>query len=819
MVELADLAVEAPDGRGGVVRRRFTVTGLVQGVGMRPHLARLARELGLVGGCSNTSAAVHVEIEGPAAAVAEFTTRLVTDRPPLARIDDLVHEELTPRGTPTFTIDSSKLDTGAPTLIAPDIATCADCLRELHDPTDRRYRHPFITCTNCGPRFTITTALPYDRPNTTMAGFPMCDDCAREYADPTDRRYHAQPIACHHCGPTLTLNDTHGMVRATGADALNQARAHLAKGDVVAVKGIGGYHLACRADDPAAVSRLRERKHRPHQPFAIMVATLGEAAAIAEVSPSAQAHLSSPARPIVLVPRRRSERDSEPAVDPVSDGARFDDVCEAVAPGLDELGIMLPYTPVQQLMFDPPALYRALVMTSGNISGQPLCFEDDDALTRLGSIADAFLTHDRPIVLPCDDSVTAIDDEGGAIPVRRSRGYAPLPLRVAPPAAAGPPGPTILATGGELKNTLALVVDGAVYLSGHLGDQGSLEARRVFERSLDHAIRLHAGANQPSVIATDTHPGYALHSWAEARAQRAAAELVEVQHHQAHLAALAAEHDWGAKPLLGLVFDGTGYGCDATVWGGELLLLSDHGADCERRGHLRPLPLPGGDAGVRHPARMAAAAMLAAGLDLAPGRPSTDALTAAERALLPGLLASTSGWVPTSSVGRLFDVVSSLLGVCHRVSYEAQAAIELEALATRWERDRAESTPRLTLPLPVIAHADGLYELNPLPLVLAIDAALHEPFDPGQLAYAFHLTLAREAAKLAATVADEVGTDIIGLTGGVFQNRLLTRLIRCDLADLGLRTLEHRIVPPNDGGLALGQAWVAMARMGGDGRP
>ncbi len=811
MVELADFAVDAHGASAsGVVRRRLTLTGLVQGVGMRPHLARLARELGLAGGCSNTSAAVHVEVEGPAAAVAAFTTRLVTDRPPLARIDGLTHIEQAPRGELGFTIDSSQVDAGAPTLIAPDIATCADCLRELRDPTDRRYRHPFITCTNCGPRFTITTALPYDRPNTTMAGFPMCDDCSREYADPTDRRYHAQPIACHRCGPTLTLNDAHGLARATGAAALNQARAHLAGGDVVAVKGIGGYHLACRADDPAAVARLRERKRRPHQPFAIMVAGLADAAAIAEIGPSARAHLNSPARPIVLVPRRHLQADAD------SGGARFDDVCEAVAPGLDELGVMLPYTPVHQLLFDPPAPYRALVMTSGNISGRPLCFEDEDALTRLGSIADAFLTHNRAIVLPCDDSITAFDADGSPIPVRRSRGYAPLPLRVAPPAA-GPPGPTILATGGELKNTLALVVDGAVYLSGHLGDQGSLEARRVFERSLDHAIRLHAGANQPSVIATDTHPGYALRCWAEERAQRDGVDLVEVQHHHAHLASLAAEHGWGAIPLLGLVFDGTGYGCDATVWGGELLLLTDHGADCQRLGHLRPLPLPGGDAGVRHPARMAAAAMLAAGLDLTLGRPTTDALTAGERAMLPGLLAGTSGWVPTSSVGRLFDIVSSLLGVCQRISYEAQAAIELEALANRWERDRAESTPRLTLPLPVIAHADGLHQLDPLPLVLAIDAVLHETFDPGQLAYAFHLALASGAAQLAATVADEVGTDIIGLTGGVFQNRLLTQLIRRDLADLGLRTLEHRIVPPNDGGLALGQAWVALARRGAGG--
>ncbi len=777
-------------------RVEIVVTGLVQGVGMRPFLARLAGELGLSGQCSNTSSSVHVDVEGDPDAVACFTERLRADAPPLAVIDTVHVTPLRPTGATGFTIVSSEADAGQRTLVAADTAPCADCLRELADPADRRYRHPFITCTNCGPRFTITLDLPYDRPATTMAGFPLCPACAAEYTDPLDRRYHAQPIACHDCGPTLAARTPDGAVLAGAADAaLALARRALAGGRVVAVKGIGGYHLACDAGNPGAVTRLRERKHRPDQPFAVLAADLDTARSVAQVGEGAARLLSGPARPIVLLPRRRP---SSPLV------------CEQVAPGLDDLGVLLPYTPVHVLLMEEGEVPPVLVLTSGNRSGEPLCVDDDEALRRLGDIADLFLTHDRPIAVPCEDSVMALDAEDRPVPVRRSRGYAPLPVRLA--GSGEHRGGAVLAAGAELKNTFTLVRDGLGFVSAHVGDLGSLESQAAHRSALAQAERFHRAP--PQLVVADLHPAYASRAWARARSAALEVPLLDVQHHHAHLAALAAEHRRQGE-LVGLVFDGTGYGCDATIWGGELLRLTDGGTGFERLGHLGTLPLPGGDAGVRNPVRMAAAALAASGIELSAGTPVAEALTDAEARLLTALPQATTGWVPTSSVGRLFDVVASLLGIRHRVTYEAQAAMELETSATRWLRvpgtaaHDLRAADRCSLRLPVGVTSDGPLVLDPGPLLAGVDAAVRAEADAGELAYAFHVALAEGAAELAARAAPGAGA--VGLTGGVFQNRLLTSLTSAALRERGLEPLTHRLVPPNDGGLSLGQAAVGLA--------
>ncbi len=783
------------------IRLEIVVTGLVQGVGMRPFLARLASELGLAGECSNTSSSVHVDVEGEPESVAAFTQRIRTDAPPLAVVETVRSRPASPTGVAGFTIVASAADPGRRTLVAADTASCADCLRELADPADRRYRHPFITCTNCGPRFTITLDLPYDRPATTMAAFAMCPACAAEYADPLNRRYHAQPVACHDCGPTIAARAPDGtLLTADPDEALAAAQLALATGRIVAVKGIGGYHLACDASDPEAVARLRQRKHRPDQPFAVLAADLGTVQSLAELSEGATRLLGSAARPIVIVPRRR----------PASSL-----VCELVAPGLDDLGLLLPYSPVHVLLMQGANARPALVMTSGNRSGEPLCVDDADALARLGGIADLFLTHDRPIAVPCEDSVMTLDVADQPLPVRRSRGYAPLPMQLAEPGDGR--GPVVLAAGAELKNTFTLVRDGLGFVSAHVGDLGSLESHAAHERALAQAERFHRAI--PDLVVADLHPAYRSRAWATARSAALDVPLLDVQHHHAHLAALAAEHGRLAEPLVGLVFDGTGYGCDATVWGGELLRLGDDGTSCDRVGHLGTLPLPGGDAGVRNPVRLAAAAMAAAGMPLAPGTPVAEELTDREARLLAALPGTSAGWVATSSVGRLFDVVAALLGVRHRVTYEAQAAIELETRATRWVSVRPGHAAyqnralleRWGLGMPVGATPAGVAVLDPRPVLAGVDAAVREHADPGELAYAFHVALADGAAELAAQA--EPGARVVGLTGGVFQNRLLTGLTVAALATRDLRALTHRLVPPNDGGLSLGQAAVGLAHL------
>jgi hydrogenase maturation protein HypF len=760
-------------------RRRFTVTGVVQGVGFRPFVHRLASELGLGGLVGNDSAAVFIEVQGRVPAVDEFARRLRTDAPPLAAISDVAWEDLPlePDRDGPFQIVASRAADGATTAIPPDIAVCDDCLRELFDPADRRHRHPFITCTNCGPRFTIIRELPYDRPATTMAGFPMCERCAAEYHDPGDRRFHAQPLACADCGPSLWYGS--GPDRVTGADAaLAAAQRALVSGRVVAIKGLGGYHLACAAGDEDAVADLRSRKARGGKPFAVLVRDLDAARRYAEIDTAEAAVLCSPARPVVLL-RRRPDA-------PVAD---------AVAPGSPLLGIMLPYTPVHHLLLAPvPSndgpVPDAIVLTSANRSDEPICFTADDAATRLPALCDAVLDHDRPIHVPCDDSVVRVVD-GRELPIRRSRGYAPLPVdlrRECPP---------VLAVGGELKNTFCLTDGSLAFCSAHIGDMGTLETLRAFERSV---AQLSGIRRPPARLAADLHPSYLTRTWAERNVGDRPLDLV--QHHHAHVASLLAEHGRLGQPIVGVAFDGTGYGCEATVWGGEILVLGADSHRFVRAGHLGTVPLPGGDAAVRNPWRMALSHAWAAGVewtdDLAPVR----AATPAELAVLRSQLASGTGCVATSSMGRLFDAIASLLDVRHRIGYEGQAAIELEVLA---EEADVSQTPSGVWPS-LAVHADGT--IDAAPLVRHIVVALRAGVEPARLARAFHVAVAAAVVTVVGQVAGTVRT--VGLTGGVFQNVLLLRECRQRLEAMGYEVLTHRLVPPNDGGLALGQAAVAV---------
>ncbi|MFM1722649.1 carbamoyltransferase HypF [Rhodococcus sp. PAM 2766] len=771
---------ETQVGRVAVERHRLTVRGVVQGVGFRPFVARLAGELGLVGHCGNDEVSVFVEAQGPPRVLAEFAERVRRDAPPLAVVLDVAVEHLDgPVADPSgFRIVPSLHTPGARTLVPPDVGICADCAREMADPADRRYRHPFVNCTNCGPRYTVITDLPYDRPYTTMAAFSMCARCAREYADPADRRYHAQPTCCPECGPRI-FAERYGVRIDGDDDVLGVVQQAIAEGGIVAIKGIGGFHLVCDATNAAAVELLRERKDRPAKPFAVMAADLPTAHTICTIDDTEAAVLRSPARPIVLLRTRIGV-----------------EVADAVAPGLDELGILLPYAPLHHLLFAPTPgggvpPPRLLVMTSGNRGGEPLCFTNDDARQRLSGIADVFLMHDRDIAVPCEDSVLTVVD-GAVQPIRRSRGYAPLPVLL------DGPGPTVLAVGAEVKNTFCLTRQEFAFCSGHLGDMGTLESRRAFETAVAQLSALHAV--RPDLVVADDHPGYSTRNWAEDYSARTGIALATVQHHHAHVAALAAEHRVIGTPLLGIAFDGTGYGCDRTVWGGELLLVGADLHDATRAGHVQSFPLPGGDAAVRNPARVALALLGEVGLlDEADDLPCVRALAADERSLVTAQLSSGLGCVRTTSVGRLFDGVASILGVRHRVTYEAQAAVELEAIA----RTAARPEP---IEMRVV---DGQLRLPELltGLVSGVRAGATLP----ELAFGFHRALASATAALAVEVAETSGVETVGLTGGVFQNRLLTTMVRTALQAEGLRVLTHRVVPPNDGGLSLGQAALGAA--------
>jgi hydrogenase maturation protein HypF len=754
------------------VRRRVVarVDGVVQGVGFRPYVFRLAEEHGLAGFVRNDSRGVVVEVEGAPAAVARFLAALPAQAPPLARVEAVHARDVAPMGATGFEIRHSDAAGPPAALVSPDTATCADCLAELRDPGDRRFRYPFVNCTNCGPRFTIVRDVPYDRPLTTMAGFTMCPACQAEYDDPRDRRFHAQPNACPVCGPRARL------VGSDAGDAVAAAAALLRDGAIVAVKGLGGYHLACRADDADTVGALRARKHREDRPFALMAVDLEAAHALVALDGAAEALLVSAARPIVLAPRRGQAR-----------------VAAAVAPAVRELGVMLPYTPLHHLLLEDAA--TALVLTSGNVADEPIAFGDDDALERLASIADAFLVHDRPIHVRTDDSV-ARTARGRPVVLRRSRGLVPESVGLSVRA----PRP-LLACGAELKSTFCVAKDDRAWLGHHIGDLGNAATLAAYREGIEHFERLFDV--RPEVVAHDLHPDYLATAYA---LQREGVELVAVQHHHAHLAACLAEH--GCAPndrAIGAIYDGAGYGTDATVWGGEILAGDLRGF--ERTGALWPVRLPGGDRAAREPWRMACAWLVAAGDDepelpgVLAGRVDPGAWRTIARMARRGFAAPV-----TTSMGRLFDAVAALCGLRTHATYEGQAAIELEALA-----DRAEHG---AYALPV--GADGTLDARPTVLEVAADARAGAPV--ALVAARFHRAVAAATAQACAQAAGAAGTELVVLSGGVFQNRLLLEDTAARLHARGLRVLVPERVPPNDGGISYGQAAVAAAR-GQDARP
>ncbi|HEX5201762.1 MAG TPA: carbamoyltransferase HypF [Actinoplanes sp.] len=779
-------------GQARRLRRRYTVSGLVQGVGFRPFAYAMASALALSGSVANTADGVVVEVEGDADAVHAYGRRLRTDSPPLAMVIEVRSEDLPLEGGTGFTISSSH-GGAARTLASPDVATCADCLRELRDPGDRRYRHPFITCTNCGPRFTIIKSLPYDRAQTTMAGFPMCAACAAEYTDPANRRFHAQPIACPACGPTLELvgpaaasapaaSAPAGTAPARvavspGGDPLAACRRLLSDGRIVAVKGLGGYHLACDARNSAAVAELRRRKRRGGKPFAVMVADVEAARRLAVLTDGDEELLGDIRRPIVLVPRRPTAG-----------------IAAEVAPDNPDLGIMLPYTPLHVLLFglpgDPPGP-DVLVMTSGNLSGEPIVTDDDAALDRLGSLADAWLRHDRDIRVPCDDSVSR-HVAGAELPVRRSRGYAPLPLAL--PFEVAP----ILAAGADLKNTCAVASGRYAWLSQHIGDMDDLSTIEALTRTERHLEEL-TGV-RPETVVADLHPGYRSSDWAKRHA--AGRPVRRVQHHHAHVASVMAEHGLGPdEQVIGIAFDGTGYGPDGAVWGGEML-IADY-KDYRRAARLGYVPLAGGDASVLRPYRMALAHLHAAGVPWHPDLPAVRACPPAERDLLARQFAGGADCVPTSSMGRLFDAVSSLAGVRHTVEYEAEAAILLEGQARLVPAERGHPYA-----FEMRADNDGPDVADAGPVIRRIAFDVLNGVPAPMVAARFHAAVAALIGEMAERGRERFGIDVVVLGGGVFQNALLVEAAVLELGERGFTTLRPRLLPPNDGGLALGQLVV-----------
>jgi hydrogenase maturation protein HypF len=789
--------VATPDSR---VRRRVEVRGIVQGVGFRPFVYRLANELGLAGWVRNDGGGVTVEVEGTGAGVEDFVRRLRDDAPPLARVDRVLPApaRLPASGRPGFTIVETRGGRSA-TAIGPDTAVCADCLSEMLDPADRRWRYAFTNCTNCGPRYTITRTLPYDRAMTSMAGFTMCPDCEAEYRSPPDRRFHAEPNACPVCGPQLQLLDADGAV-VDGLDPVTGALQCIERGEIVAIKGLGGFHLVCDARNGAAVARLRARKGREEKPFAVMVANAASAAPFARASASDRAStsettlLQSAERPIVLLRK----------------AAGVDDLLPSVAPGLAWLGLMLPYTPLQVLLFHEAAGRPAgtawlarpqplvLVMTSANPGGEPLVTANAEALARLQGIADATLLHDRDIVQRCDDSVLRAvagdtdgqtggntdGDTGRSFQfIRRARGWTPRAIRLAHS------GPSVLAVGGHFKSTVCVTRGDEAFVSQHVGDLDNAPTCRALDETVAHL--LHILQVEPAVVAHDLHPDFYSTRLAARLAQEHQAPLLAVQHHHAHIAAVLAEHRVRG-PVLGLAMDGVGLGSDGQAWGGELLLVD--GAASTRLGRLRPLRLPGGDRAAREPWRMAAAALALAGRgDTVTTRFADEPAAAAVSLMLERGLHAPE----TSSLGRWFDAAAGLLGVSRRMAFEGQAAMLLEGLAERHGPIDAE---------PGLMHCSTGDELDLGPLALQLAAET----DAARGAARFHATLVLALADWVAAAARDRRITTVACGGGCFLNALLAGGLRRELAAHGLHMLQAQAVPPNDGGLALGQAWVAL---------
>ncbi len=797
------------------IRRQALVRGVVQGVGYRPFVYRLALEEGLEGSVGNDTDGVRIEIEGPDERVAAFLTRLRTEQPALARVDAVAVRDLplaaNPAGQTGFRIVSSRVLGLANTGIPADAATCADCLRELLDPSDRRYRYPFLNCTNCGPRFTITRRIPYDRPQTSMAGFHMCAACQREYDDPLNRRFHAQPNACWECGPRVRLvgGDGNLLSRAslaaesrssanlparstrkakanslTDEDPIHHAIRLLLAGQILAIKGIGGFHLSVDATNQTAVMRLRERKRRYGKPLAVMVRDLDAARAVCALTAEEEALLATTARPIVLAVRRKRCG-----------------IAGAVAPAIPWLGIFLPYAPLQHLLF-ADARIQALVMTSANLSEEPIAIDNDEALARLAGIADAFLLHDREILQRCDDSVTAIVDAAPQL-LRRARGFVPLGVPLPFDA------PPLLAVGGHLKNVFTLTRGRFAYQSQHLGDLESLPALQFFHESLDHLMRTFE--IEPQAVVHDLHPGYLSTSWAQEWAAERKLPLIAVQHHHAHVAGCMAEH--GLQQAIGLALDGTGYGSDGKIWGGEVLIARL--GSFERFAHLEYAPMPGGEAAIKEPWRMALGALLAAGIEVE-SKPILNLLGANKNdaQVLMRMVERRINSPMTSSLGRLFDAVAAVVLSRRVVDYEAQAAIELEGIAID-ESDRLgrmDFVPQLWAPdrcADVAGDGSSIIRTNFMWRALLDD--LRRGVSRKRIAARFHSGVAEGFIRAVANARETTGINQVALSGGCMANRRLARLLREGMEAEGFEVFQHKQVSPGDGGLSFGQIAVAAA--------
>jgi hydrogenase maturation protein HypF len=768
------------------------ITGIVQGVGFRPFVYNLATRLDLKGWVKNTSAGVEIEVDGDQDTLDLFVRQLRDEAPTLSRIDEFYASFRPANGFSSFDILHSESVVGAFQPISPDVSICPDCLRELFDSNDRRYRYPFINCTNCGPRFTIIKDIPYDRPKTTMADFPMCPECKKEYTDPTNRRFHAQPVACPICGPKVWLENgskAEGQESISDDEAISKTRQMLSEGKILAIKGLGGFHLASDATNAQAVTELRNRKLRVDKPFAVMMPDIETIERHCFVSKAERDLLVSTARPIVLLKRKLESN-----------------IAEEIAPRQGWIGVMLPYTPLHYLLLEKNEGFpEALVMTSGNLSEEPIATDNDDARQRLSKLADAFLMHNRDIHIRCDDSVVRVFSNElpnneknlqlvsrySIYPIRRSRGYSPFPVKLPFNA------PQILAAGSELKNTFCITNKNYAFLSHHIGDMENYETLKSYEQGVEHFERLFRV--KPEAIAHDLHPNYLATRYAIDRAEQEGLPIVAVQHHHAHVAACMAEHGLdGSHPVIGLSFDGTGYGDDGAIWGGEIL-VADY-KSYQRAYHLEYFPLPGGDAAIKKPARIALALLWSLGLEWDERLDSVAEFCAEDQVVLRAQLERKINTPMTSSMGRLFDAAAALAGVRQKVNYEGQAAIEFEALA-----DSAEAGK----------YSFGLNQ-NQVEVRSVVEALVKDVMAGVRIAKIsarFHNGLAEMTREVCLKIKSDTGINEVALSGGVWQNITLLRNTLLLLKKSGFTVYIHHEVPTNDGGLSLGQAMIAASKL------
>jgi hydrogenase maturation protein HypF len=748
--------------------KRITIRGIVQGVGFRPFIYSLALKNQLNGWVRNTSAGVEIEVAGDSQHLSDFVQEIMKSPPALSKIDQINIVDTQQIDYTQFEILVSQTEDGQFIPVSPDVSICPDCLRELFDPKDRRFRYPFINCTNCGPRFTIIRNIPYDRPNTTMSSFLMCKKCKHEYEDPLDRRFHAQPIACPICGPKVWF-EAQGKTLAKGEEAIQIARQWLTEGRIIALKGLGGFHLSCDASQKGSVNELRRRKLRSDKPFAVMVFDKESAITHCILSYQEIQVLTSKEKPIILSQRSLDSK-----------------IVEEVAPNLNTLGLMLPYTPLHYLLLEPaPNFPEVLVMTSGNLSEEPIAFSNTQALENLSGMADGFLFHDREIHTRLDDSVTQVN-QGHFYSIRRSRGFAPNPLVLSDPL------PELLATGAGLKNTFCFTRENYAFVSHHIGDLENLETLSAFETSIHHYEQLfHI---RPEAIACDLHPEYLSTRYAENRAKNEKLPLLRVQHHHAHLASCLAENHWPSKePVIGICFDGTGYGTDGAIWGGEFLLGGYSGF--ERNYHLKYIPLPGGDKATHNPSRIALAYLWAVGIEWSNDLAPVIQQSKTNLEILRNQLNKNINCPLTSSMGRFFDAAASLIGVRHTANYEAQAAIELESLADLSEKGSYQFTIE-----------DGIINSNLL--WKSIITQLRDHIPASILSARFHNSIVELVITICQQIRSETGNNTTALSGGVWQNQYLLQRTIQKLEENGFVVLQHSQYPTNDGGISLGQAMI-----------